>query len=386
MGSDQLRGFDDFEAKLGDELRGERATIGKSLLDVQRDLKIKASYISAIENCDPSVFPNPGFVAGYVRSYARYLKIDPDLMFERFRHESGFEGVNAGMQPGSKPIRKKQSSISGNEASRFEGYVTPPKESFLSFVSPSGIASVFVLSGLIFGLAAGGWAILNDIQRVDLVPVDQTPGVVASVNPIQTISTEFETSNEELSLNTASAEEELSTEVLGRLYRPQELSIPKVIPRDGPIAAIDPETVGSSKKLELPSLNAGLSVASEILEEEKLTPVVTIDTEPMGVELVATRAAWVRVHLEDGTVLFEKILEKGERYSVPSDAVNPLLRAGNSGSVYVLMNNETFGPVGSGTSVAKQVSLRAENIETELQIAENIELLPEPTVSTAENQ
>ena len=80
-----LKGFDDFASSLGDELRGERATLGKSLLDVQRDLRIKAAYISAIENCDPSVFPNQGFVAGYVRSYARYLKIDPedldDLVF-----------------------------------------------------------------------------------------------------------------------------------------------------------------------------------------------------------------------------------------------------------------------------------------------------------------
>ncbi len=44
----QLKGFDDYELKLGDIMRGERATLGKSLLDVQRELRIKASYISAI--------------------------------------------------------------------------------------------------------------------------------------------------------------------------------------------------------------------------------------------------------------------------------------------------------------------------------------------------
>ena len=35
-------GFDDFEMRLGDMMRGERATIGKSLLDVQRELRIRA--------------------------------------------------------------------------------------------------------------------------------------------------------------------------------------------------------------------------------------------------------------------------------------------------------------------------------------------------------
>ena len=34
-----LRGFDDYEVSLGDVMRGERATKGKSLLDVQRELQ-----------------------------------------------------------------------------------------------------------------------------------------------------------------------------------------------------------------------------------------------------------------------------------------------------------------------------------------------------------
>ena len=55
------RGFDDFALRLGDVMRGERATMGKSLLDVQRELRIKASYIAAIENSDPSAFDNKSF-------------------------------------------------------------------------------------------------------------------------------------------------------------------------------------------------------------------------------------------------------------------------------------------------------------------------------------
>jgi len=64
----ETKGFDAFELRLGDLMRGERATLGKSLLDVQRELKIKAAYIAAIENADPSSFETPGFIAGYVRS------------------------------------------------------------------------------------------------------------------------------------------------------------------------------------------------------------------------------------------------------------------------------------------------------------------------------
>ena len=62
----KLKGFDDYQTFLGDIMRGERATLGKSLLDVQRELKIKAAYIAAIENSDPTAFRNAG-VCGRIR-------------------------------------------------------------------------------------------------------------------------------------------------------------------------------------------------------------------------------------------------------------------------------------------------------------------------------
>ena len=102
---DEPKGFDDYELRLGDMMRGERATMGKSLLDVQRELRIKAAYIAAIENCDPEAFDTPGFIAGYVRSYARYLNMDPDRAFAIFCAESGFQ-VAHGMSAEASVVRK----------------------------------------------------------------------------------------------------------------------------------------------------------------------------------------------------------------------------------------------------------------------------------------
>ena len=80
----EVNGYDSYVIRLGEELRGERATLGKSLLNVQKDLRIKAAYISAIENCDLNAFPNKGFIAGYVRSYARYLNLILRLFLSDF--------------------------------------------------------------------------------------------------------------------------------------------------------------------------------------------------------------------------------------------------------------------------------------------------------------
>ena len=35
------KGFDDYDIRLGDLMRGERATLGKSLLDVQREAPVR---------------------------------------------------------------------------------------------------------------------------------------------------------------------------------------------------------------------------------------------------------------------------------------------------------------------------------------------------------
>ena len=104
------KGFDDYDLRLGDMMRGERATLGKSLLDVQRELRIRASYISAIENSDPSAFETPGFIAGYVRSYARYLNMDPDTAFQGFCAESGFS-IAHGMSAEASSIRRSAAMV-----------------------------------------------------------------------------------------------------------------------------------------------------------------------------------------------------------------------------------------------------------------------------------
>ena len=76
--------------------------------------------------------------------------------------------------------------------------------------------------------------------------------------------------------------------------------------------------------------------------------------------VVAERAAWVRVYQENGTVVFESILEKGQTYSPPEGIEAPLIWAGNSGSVYVRVGDELHGPLGSGTKATRDVRAGAE--------------------------
>jgi cytoskeletal protein RodZ len=348
-------GLGPFEFSLGDELRGERATLGKTLLDIQRDLRIKAAYIAAIEDAKPEVFPNPSFIAGYVRSYARYLGMDPDEVFQRFCRESGFTGkAGAGVHAIAAPKKGATSKIGGG------GFVSPiaALEGGLPPIPFAAIGSLVVMVGLIAGLGYGGWTVLQNIQRVQFAPVEELPVAVAEMDPLAVPDTAqlAEPGYTDLA-------EPVTATALAELYRQQELEVPIIAPRDGPIAALDPDAVGL---LARPSASAdALAAAAEVPAALVDSPViadlvaaaVASDTAPAPVTIVAERAAWIRVYLANGTVLFESILEKGQSYTPPEGTDAPMIWAGNSGSVYAKIGDTLYGPLGSGTRAAKDVSL-----------------------------
>jgi cytoskeletal protein RodZ len=367
--ADKPKGFDDYELRLGDVMRGERATLSKSLLDVQRELKIKAGYIAAIENADASAFETPGFVAGYVRSYARYLGLDPEWAYEKFCREANFS-VHHGMSAAASGPKSRPARVVREGADAFAAPSVPfaPRgQAALANVQPGALGSIAVLLALVGGIGYGGWAVLQEVQRVQLAPVDQAPGIVAELDPVAGAGF---SSGTELGENDLAALQDgnapSSVEIYDRLYRPEALDVPVLTARDGPIASIDPRTVGAWA-------DAGAVVdplpgtAVPALGE---TPVQVVADAAPGVEILAVRPSWVRVSAADGTVIFEKILDAGERYAVPQMEEAPLLRAGNSGSVYFAVAGETYGPAAEGAQVVKNIALTPEALTAAYAVAD----------------
>ena len=354
------RGFDDFELRLGDLMRGERATLGKSLLDVQRELKIKASYIAAIENADVSAFESPGFVAGYVRSYARYLGMQPDESFTRFCVEANFE-VAHGMSAAAsgQMIKAARNRVPLEKRDPFvHASFVPQGESLFSKLEPGAVGSFAVLIALIGALGYGGWSVLQEVQRVQLAPVNEAPSVVAEIDPLGNVKGDAPLVR---SAPAADQAADASGSAADMLYRPEALNVPLLTPRDGPIAAINPNEGAAPVEATVDQ-----AVAQAVAVD---TPVQVVADAAPGVAILAVRPSWVRVSALDGTVLFEKILDAGERYTVPPLAQAPVLRAGNSGSVYFAVNGKTYGPASPGSNVVKNLSLDAASLTTSYQLA-----------------
>lgn len=341
-------------------MRGERATLGKSLLDVQRELKIKATYIAAIENADISAFETPGFVAGYVRSYARYLGMNPDDAFARFCVEANFQPAHgmsaAASSPALAAVRSRPLAEVRDPFADPNATFIPRGESLFARIEPGAVGSVLVLVALIGALGYGGWSVLQEVQRVQLAPVEQAPSVVADIDPIGNVqgSAPLVRSAPESTETAAldpTALDPARPDALDRLYRPQALDVPVLTARDGPIAAIRPGATAA------PVSGIDAAVAEALTGDPAAPQVQVTAANAPAVELLAVRPSWVRVQSADGTVLFEKILDAGERYVVPQLEEPAKLRAGNSGSVYFAVNGKTYGPAAPGAQVVKNVEL-----------------------------
>lgn len=362
---EEISGFDSFEVRLGDLMRGERATLGKSLLDVQRELKVKATYIAAIENADPLAFDTPGFIAGYVRSYARYLGLDPEWAYATFCEEANFEtahGMSA--KASSKATQKSERSERKFESDPFANpnptYI-PRGEAMFSSIEPRAVGSVLVLIMLIAGLGYGGYTVLQEVQRVQFAPIAEDSGVGTTLDPLRTASTSFSEDVLPIGADVQSADPQ--TEALTRLYRPEPLEVPVLVARDGPISGLSPNDFASATTVLANLVDAAIQAVQEAEVQ------VVAEAAP-ELKIFAVRPAWVRVSAADGTVIFEKILDAGEEFVLPATEEPPMLRAGNSGSVYFGVNGETYGPAGRAGSVASKVVLAQDSLSEAYEVAD----------------
>lgn len=354
----ELKGYDSYTVTLGDKLRGERATLGKTLEDVERETRLRIEFLLGIENADISAFPAPSFIAGYVRSYASHLNMDPEECFIQFCKESGFIGLQSQINGTKKnkvvkatkhlddPILNPQIPKNKIQNGKFNNF------------SISGLFSLTALLLLIFGLGYGGVTVLNEVQKVNLSPLNQLPSIKTNTSTLSNENSFFEKINTN-NLNIASNAD------IENLYRPTELILPLLTPRDGPISAIDPSSSGVYAQGDKSLIDLEIETSTFKITQ---APQVT-EKEPKAIYVIAQKPAWVRIFEPNGNILFENILDTGQRYKVPKSAKSAMLRAGNSGFVYLMIGDDFYGPLGTSTGVAKKVNLQSEMIIENYELA-----------------
>ena len=83
-------------ARVGEELREARLTLGASVEDMAEHLRINRRYIHALEEGRVKDLPGAAYAVGFVRSYAAALGLDPDEAVRRFRDVTGGAATKSG--------------------------------------------------------------------------------------------------------------------------------------------------------------------------------------------------------------------------------------------------------------------------------------------------
>jgi hypothetical protein len=251
--------------------------------------------------------------------------------------------------------------------------------------------------------------VLRELQQVQVTPIDQAPVVAVQLDPLGNVVLGAPDATD------APAAEASAASALEQYYRPEALSVPVLTPRDGPIAAIEPGTMDPAPMADSRPVSAGADPAAQQIEAvlaevlgttaapeggtssepdaalaKAADPVQVFESPPPAVEIVAVRPAWVRVQAADGTILFEKILDAGERYQVPLSEAPPVLRAGNSGAVYFVLDGAVHGPASTSRQVVRNVVLSPEALAgayapADLSLDADLSRLVEATIGAGGN-
>jgi cytoskeleton protein RodZ len=287
-------------ARLGAELRDARRAQGWDIAQLANSLRIRQSYLEAIESGRISDLPGTTYALGFVRAYASALGVPAEEAAKRFRAEA--------------------EQVHGRPALHFPAPV--PRQGV-----PAG--ALMLLGGVILAGAYGGWYWVTEHRAT---PVEVVP-------PIP---------------------DRLATHGAKPAPSPQVASIlpntapPAAVPPAPPLpAATAPKPQADTQAGSAPAPGITTSAASVTTPPASAPPPVAAAPAPGTPRIVvkATADAWVTVKQPNGPALLNKIMHAGDSWDAPPDKTGLLLTTGNAGGTEIDVDGKPI-PTSLGTSGA----------------------------------
>jgi hypothetical protein len=92
-------------ARLGETLRVAREAKGVTLSQAEAVTRVRGKYLRALEEADWGSLPEPLYVKGFLRSYARYLGLDPLNVIAQYDRLSSVPRTKPVVRPAVSPLR-----------------------------------------------------------------------------------------------------------------------------------------------------------------------------------------------------------------------------------------------------------------------------------------
>ncbi|GAI23281.1 unnamed protein product, partial [marine sediment metagenome] len=83
---------------IGNFLRERREAKGISLIEVEKDLKIRKKYLQALEEGNVDIIPGKAYLIGYLRNYCKYLGVDEENINQIIQTYKNLEKQKTGLE------------------------------------------------------------------------------------------------------------------------------------------------------------------------------------------------------------------------------------------------------------------------------------------------
>ena len=276
------------EGKVGTMLHDVRIKKKLSIDTIAQELRIKAAYLTAIEQSDYDNIPAAPYGIGFVRSYASYLGLNSARIVQIFKEETNVKDP--------KPLLVETSET--EEKSEQEEIYTPNSKYILISLA------MFVLGYLL-------WSTFNDSEST----VEETNSSAAQT----------EVSSEEYPLQVENFVTETEQEV-----------------EETPEA--EQITVTSASFVETTETPAAENKTTEKTEVKESTPAPTDKVEsqsskPGRVLLKVNKETWIEVK-DDNKLWISKVMPAGSEYTVPDNGNGKTVSFGNTDGVDVIIDGK----------------------------------------------
>ncbi|MBC3870234.1 helix-turn-helix domain-containing protein [Undibacterium oligocarboniphilum] len=261
----------------GAQLAAARVQAGMSVEQVAEHLKLSVRQIAALENNEFERLPKLVIVRGFVRSYAKLLKLDPSSVIASLPAENNVQALDDGLRPTlATPFQESRTSFLGRSENNNRKYL----------IASACLALAAVLFVVIQRIEQAGY-----LKYLTQTSQTQTQTVTAdSANDVR---------NPVLDAATTSSSLPVVEKVASALPLSQ---VQSALPTTPQVEPVIPESAVISKTS--PEISSGTDNNTSVLQ-------TSVSGAGNQLKLVFHQDSWVQVKKESGVVLTSHLAKAG---------------------------------------------------------------------------